>query len=229
MRIGRVLPTRGGADLLREALTWAKQQSLDCMYLLVDSNDAAMIRLAGEFGWRIVDVRVTLGTVASKAKRHVPVRPAKPEDVPYLRQIAMTSHKDSRFYADGNFPTTACDQLFAIWIERSVLDPVFAGAVFVPELEESKPAGYITCAMKQGVGEIGLIAVAPQMRGRGLGTGLLAQAATWSSEQGAQRISVVTQGCNIPALRMYERYGFSADSLQLWFHWWRTSSPGGRI
>src|SRR6185437_4963498 len=103
------------------------------------------------------------------------------------------SHKDSRFYTDGNFRATACDDLFAIWIERSVQDRDFAGAVFVPELEGNEPAGYITCAIKQGVGDIGLIAVDPKAHRRGLGTRLLADAARWFSEQGADRVSVVTQ------------------------------------
>jgi len=232
IRIGRVLPIRVDEELLKEALTWANLQSLDCMYLLVDSNDAATVRLAGEFGWRMVDMRVTLGTeLSTVAKTRVPMRTANAGDLPYLKQLAMRSHKDSRFYTDGNFRATACDELFAIWIERSVLDRDFAGVVFVPELEGNKPAGYITCAIQQGVGHIGLIAVDPKARRSGLGTGLLGQAARWFSEQGAKRVSAVTQGCNIPALRMYERYGFTIDSIQLWFHWWSSgwSSPGKTI
>jgi dTDP-4-amino-4,6-dideoxy-D-galactose acyltransferase len=228
IRIGRVLPIRVDEKLFKEALTWADLQSIDCMYVLVDSNDAATIRLASEFGWRMVDVRVTLGTeLPTVAKSHPPMRPANAWDIPYLKQLAMRSHKDSRFYTDGNFRATACDELFAIWIERSVLDRDFAGAVFVPELEGNKPAGYITCAIKQGVGDIGLIAIDPDARRTGLATRLLEEAARWFSEQGAQRVSVVTHGCNIPALRMYERYGFTIESIQLWFHWW--SRPGKNL
>ena len=222
IRIGRVLPIRADEELFKEALIWADLSSLDCMYLLVDSNDASTVRLVGEFGWRMVDMRVTLGSeLSSVVKSHSPMRPAVAGDLPYLKQLAMRSHDDSRFYTDGNFRATACDELFAIWIERSVRDRDFAGAVFVPELEGNEPAGYITCAIKQGVGDIGLIAVDPKMHRMGLGTRLLAEAARWFSEQGAERVSVVTQGCNIPALRMYERFGFTIESIQLWFHWWR--------
>jgi ribosomal protein S18 acetylase RimI-like enzyme len=224
IRIGRVLPTRVDEELLKEALVWANLQACDCMYLLVESNDAATIRLAGEFGWRMVDMRITLGAeLSTVAKSHAPMRTANSGDLPYLKQLAMQSHKDSRFYTDGNFRATASDELFAIWIERSVLDCDFAGAVFVPELEGNQPAGYITCDMKQGVGDVGLVAIDPKARGRGLGASLLGQAARWFSEQGAERVSVITQGCNIPALRMYERYGFTIESIHLWFHWWSRS------
>jgi dTDP-4-amino-4,6-dideoxy-D-galactose acyltransferase len=151
------------------------------------------------------------------------VREANTEDIPYLKQLAKRSHKDSRFYADGNFPAAACDELFAIWVERSVRDRDFAGAVLVPQLEGHQAAGYITCAIKDSVGEIGLIAVDEKTRKMGLGTRLLAESAKWFAGQGAERVSVVTQGCNVPALRMYERYGFTIESVQLWFHWWRES------
>jgi dTDP-4-amino-4,6-dideoxy-D-galactose acyltransferase len=222
LRIGRVTSPTLDAELSREALAWANSSSIDCMYLLADSRDAATIRLASESGWRMVDVRVTLTAglpdIAPGSGR---VREANMEDLPYLKQLAKRSHKDSRFYADGNFPEMACDQLFAIWIERSVRDRDFAGAVFVPQFEGGQPAGYITCAIKNGVGEIGLIAVDEKARKMGLGTSLLAESARWFAAQGATRISVVTQGCNVPALRMYERNRFTIESVQLWFHWWR--------
>lgn len=225
MKIGRVLPTRGDKQLFHDASIWAAQESLDCMYLLADSDHPSTIRLAHEYGWRMVDMRVTLSAASPAVKPdRSPVRLATPTDLPYLKELARCSHKDSRFYADGNFPPSACDDLFALWIERSVRDRAFAGAVFVPELEAGQPAGYITCAIRQGVGEIGLIAVDPKMHRKGFGTSLLAEAARWFAGQGAQRMSVVTQGSNIPALRMYERFGFTIESIQLWFHWWRNCS-----
>jgi dTDP-4-amino-4,6-dideoxy-D-galactose acyltransferase len=229
LRIGRVLPMCGGEnsfteELFQEALAWADRSSLDCMYLLVDSNDAATVRHASEFGWRIVDMRVTLGSkLSGELKRQAPMRQANEGDLPYLKQLAIRSHTHSRFYTDGNFERKACDALFSSWIERSVRDPDFAGAAFVPEVEGEEPGGYITCAVRQGVGYIGLIAVDPKTHRMGLGTSLLAEAAHWFAEQGVERVSVVTQGSNIPALRMYQRCGFTIESIQLWFHWWRGS------
>lgn len=222
LRIGRVTATRLTPEVAREALAGADLSSLDCMYLLADSNDPTTIRLANETGWRMVDVRVTLAArLSNVVQGSASVRLAEPADIPYLKNLAVRSHRDSRFYSDGNFPHQACDDLFAAWIERSVLDPQFAGAVFVPQLDDTQPAGYITCATKEGVGEIGLIAVDERARRRGLGMHLLAEASRWFAAEGAERVSVVTQGCNIPALRMYQRHGFAIESIQLWFHWWR--------
>ena len=228
LRIGRVMPVRLDAALLRQALAWANMSSIDCMYLLADSNDAGTLRAVAGAGWRMVDIRVTLrAQLSDVAPSATCVRLAKAEDLPYLKQLAKRSHTDSRFYADGNFPMAACDELFATWIERSVLDQSFAGAAFVAQTGTDQPAGYITCSIKEGEGNIGLIAVDEKARRLGLGTQLLVESARWFAGHGAGRVSVVTQGCNIPALRMYERSGFRVESIQLWFHWWRESACGG--
>jgi dTDP-4-amino-4,6-dideoxy-D-galactose acyltransferase len=222
INIGQVLPVNGDEELFNDALTWADRLSLDCMYLLVDSTDPTTVRRAAEFGWRVVDVRLTLGIELPRAATsRRAIRLANPGDIPQLKRLAISSHKDSRFYADGNFRAAACEELFSIWIERSVLDRDFAGAVFVAEVEGNQPAAYVTCTMKQGAGKIGLIAVDQKMHRKGVGTSLLAEAARWFSEQGCTKVSIVTQGCNVPALRMYERFGFKIESIELWFHWWR--------
>jgi dTDP-4-amino-4,6-dideoxy-D-galactose acyltransferase len=221
LRIGRVMPAAFDAGLSREARAWADAVSLDCMYLLADPDDATISR-ASESGWRMVDIRVTLAVDLSQLVHDAScVRPATTKDIPYLKHLARHSHRDSRFYADGNFPAADCDELFATWIERSVLDRDFAGAVFVPQVEGGRPTGYITCAIKKGKGDIGLIAIDEKTRGMGLGAQLLAEATRWFAERGTERVSVVTQGRNVPALRMYERYGFTIESTQHWFHWWR--------
>jgi dTDP-4-amino-4,6-dideoxy-D-galactose acyltransferase len=202
------------------------------MYLLVDSGDAEAIRLAQRFGWRTVDLRVTLGAaLADVAQGADGVRAAAADDISRLRELAKRSHRASRFYADGSFPREACDDLFAKWIERSVLDRDFAGVVLVAlnealdeALDEiSEPLGYISCAIKDNGGQIGLIAVDEKARGQGFGQRLLAESARWFAAQGAERISVATQGSNIPALRMYEHFGLSIESMQIWFHWWRAA------
>jgi hypothetical protein len=44
------------------------------------------------------------------------LRTAVEEDLDELQEIASESHHDSRFYVDGNFSRSACDELYRIWI-----------------------------------------------------------------------------------------------------------------
>jgi ribosomal protein S18 acetylase RimI-like enzyme len=154
----------------------------------------------------------------------VPVRPATVADLPRLRRIAAASHRDSRFHHDPRFDRRRCDALYAGWIETSCADP--AGVVLVAAAAAADPAGppagYVTGTIgEHGEGRIGLFAVAAEARGRGVGGALVAAALDWFAGRGADPVSVVTQGRNVRAQRLYQRFGMRTRSVELWFHrWW---------
>jgi len=50
---------------------------------------------------------------------------------------------------------------------------------------------------------------------------LVESARRWCAEQGADRVTVVTQARNAAGLRLYQRAGMTGRLIQLWFHkWW---------
>jgi len=152
----------------------------------------------------------------------VPVRPAATADLPRLRRIAAASHRDSRFHHDRHFDRRRCDALYAGWIETSCADP--AGVVLVAAAADpaGPPAGYVTGTIgEDGEGRIGLFAVAADARGRGVGGALIAAVLDWFAGRGADPVSVVTQGRNVRAQRLYQRFGMRTRSVEPWFHrWW---------
>jgi dTDP-4-amino-4,6-dideoxy-D-galactose acyltransferase len=152
----------------------------------------------------------------------VRVRPATAADLPRLRRIAAASHRDSRFHHDRHFDRRRCDALYAAWIETSCADP--AGVVLVAAAADpaGPPAGYVTGTIgDDGAGRIGLFAVAADARGRGVGGALLAAVLDWFAGRGADPVSVVTQGRNVRAQRLYQRFGMRTRSIEPWFHrWW---------
>jgi ribosomal protein S18 acetylase RimI-like enzyme len=74
--------------------------------------------------------------------------------------------------------------------------------------------------IQQDQGQIGLLAVALEARGTGLGSRLIHQALAWAQSQGATSVITVTQGHNVSAVRTYERQGFLIERMQLWYHRW---------
>ena len=140
-RIARVTASPFTAFEAGEVLAWARAERIDCLYLLVDAGDAVGIRSAEVAGFRLVDLRVTLGRPlrggeALPAARPDAVRPSTPADVPALRRIARTSHRDSRFYADPRFPEALCDAFYQRWIERRCAEEasaVLGGRLCLPE------------------------------------------------------------------------------------------------
>ena len=59
------------------------------------------------------------------------------------------------------------------------------------------------------------LAVAPDWRGRGVGTALLRAAEDWARSQGAERMVLDLNAANDGALRLYERLGYAVHSLDM--------------
>jgi dTDP-4-amino-4,6-dideoxy-D-galactose acyltransferase len=147
-------------------------------------------------------------------------RVSREDDIPALRELAAVSHQNSRFWADEHFSRSRCAELYATWIEKSCRG--WADRVFVVETG-GQPAGYLSCHLREnGQGEIGIVAVAPFAQGRGLGGEMLDAGLAWFADRGSRRVTVVTQGRNAGAQRLYQSRGFLTASVQVWHHLWFT-------
>ena len=196
---------------------WADANGVDCLYYLAAGDDPSSAHAAERAGFRLMDVRTELACVPRAEALPDGVREARESDATALRAIASGSHGATRFYADPNFPDERCDDLYDTWIRRSLEG--WADGVLVAEAA-GRPAGYVSCHLEDGTGSIGLIAVDAAARGGGLGLDLVRAATAWCAGRGADRMTVVTQGRNVAALRTFQRAGFVTSSLDLWFHKW---------
>lgn len=227
LEIGRLRTKQLSADFLESVRSWCEDNAIDCLYFLADSNDAESIRQAEDFGFNLVDIRVTLTrsvTTAEEVTRTTPIiiRLGGAADLQKLRSVARRSYHDSRFYFDRNFPDEKCDLLYETWLRKCFDD--HSGAVLIAEFEGA-PIGYITCErFDQETGQIGLLGVDSSAQGMGAGRNLVLAAAAWFREHGFQRAQVVTQGRNIRAQRAYMQCSFLPHSVQLWYHRWFLSN-----
>lgn len=218
--IGRV---RGDVDA---AVAWMRDQGVRCAYHLVPierTEDAAPYLARG---FRLVDVRVTLDAAASPHDADARLRAGTPDDLAALAPIAQGAYRDSRFYRDGRFDEARCDALYRIWLEKS-LNGERADRVVVADVHGA-PAGFVTCSLGEPAC-IGLVGVAERARGAGLGRAMVRSAVGWLREQGADRVTVVTQARNVAAQRVYQACGFRTAGVALWLHGWDDeilSTPG---
>src|SRR5262245_54112904 len=93
LRIGRVegdTLSAAAADEIAQA-----RAGFDCVYLLADADCVATAERAHELGFRMVDVRITLGQplkdVLASAGDERAVRVAEASDLPRLEALAATS------------------------------------------------------------------------------------------------------------------------------------------
>jgi dTDP-4-amino-4,6-dideoxy-D-galactose acyltransferase len=191
--------------------------------------------LAEACGFGLADVRLTLGRSAARAgtgdSALQAVRPAEACDLAALEPVAAGVHTDSRFFFDERFDRAAAADLYRRWLRASLAGEL-ADLAYVAEAG-GEPAGYITGRTDPATATvaIGLLGLAERARGKGLGTRLVAALLAGASGAGAERITVVTQGRNVQAQRLYQRAGFRTERVELWYHWWsgpgRPAAPGG--
>jgi ribosomal protein S18 acetylase RimI-like enzyme len=223
-RIARITPSQLDPESVRSILGWCHAHQIDCLYFLADADDPRTVELAEDNHFRFVDIRLSLErevkgvSVSDDARFQGMIRPNMPDDVPALLAIARESYRWTRFYYDSRFSRSRVDALYERWTEKSCNG--YADVVLVAEVQE-QAAGYISCHLLEGnKGQIGLLGVGMHWQGIGLGQALVNASLRWFADQGTTCVTVVTQGRNCQAQRLYQRSGFLTRSLQLWYHRW---------
>lgn len=222
--IARARGSRLTGERLAAIERWCGDRRVACLYFLADAEHPPTVALAEDSGFRLVDVRMSFARALEgppPPPRDWPgilIRPQRTSDLEPLQALARSNHRDTRFFSDEHFARARAAELYAAWIARSCTDA--EGEVLVAEVD-GVTSGYVACQVTPtGEGSIGLIGVEVQARRRGVGAALLASALAWFHSQGCTAVSVVTQGRNIDAQRLYQGAGFVTSSLQLWFHRW---------
>ena len=217
-RIARVSGPIRTSAAMQGIIHWCVEQQVCCLYYLAPSDDPSIVPITHDYRFSLVDIRITY----QRSTHEIPlaagtVRPAREEDVPHLAAIAKFAHTDSRFFYDPHFSRDQCAHLYSLWIEKSCHG--YANRVLVVD-RNGEPSGYVTCHHDSGVGEIGLLALAPDARGTGLGRVLVTQSLSYFHQCGIQNVEVITQARNIPAQRLYQQCGFKTSKVELWYHRW---------
>jgi hypothetical protein len=143
LSIARAIPSRLDAPTRDAMFDWCRSHGTDCLYFLGAPDDTTTIRHLDAGSFQLVGVRVTLARPAEAGRGDVRghVRRAVAGDIPDLRDIASSAHRDTRFHADSRFGAARSDELYATWIENSVRG--YADRVLVAERDRA-PAGYLT-------------------------------------------------------------------------------------
>jgi dTDP-4-amino-4,6-dideoxy-D-galactose acyltransferase len=223
VRVARIKSIPRDVATMRLVLEWCHDNTIDCAYLLLPFDDATAASLAQSNGFFMTDVRLTIERQAAPLSPHdhgsVSIRPTVPADVGILKSIARGSYKHARYYYDPNFAIARVDELYAIWTENHArqLPPQ---QVLTARIDD-EPVGYTSFHIAEnGQGQIDLLAVDTAVRGANLGRALVQQALQVIEDAAVPNTVVITQGRNIPAQRLFHKYGFIATKADVWFHRW---------
>jgi dTDP-4-amino-4,6-dideoxy-D-galactose acyltransferase len=225
--ISRILPDRLSTGDLEETLSRMKENKVRLAYWASDPDDDESQRAARYCRGLMVDRKITY--VADTRRTPLPAdRPAwvveeydgilSGDD---LEDLAVQAGRYSRFRVDPRIPESKFVELYKTWVRKSV-DKRIAEAVLVVR-QSGKIVGMVTVGEKNGRGDIGLIAVDDAMRGKRVGAALVIAAQAWALGKGWNTAQVVTQGENVAACRLYERFGYTIDHTRNVYHFWIAS------
>jgi uncharacterized protein (UPF0276 family)/ribosomal protein S18 acetylase RimI-like enzyme len=205
-------------ECLDYACVRCRETGVDCLYFETGNSDERAAAI--ERGFDHVDTKLIFERTLDGDRDTDPaetVRPVRELDRPRLREIAGSTYHDTRFYNDDRFDEVTCDELYATWIANACDD--YADEVLVATAAD-RPVGFITCSVEDGTGEIGLVGVASQAQGQGLGTALLTAAIDWFNRHHADRVTVRTQAGNDSAIGLYRAAGFERTEKRYVLHRW---------
>lgn len=135
-----------------------------------------------------------------------------------LVTLAISSGIYSRFNTDERIGRQNFEALYSQWIFKSVAKEI-AEEVLVYK-ENNDIQGFVTIGKKGNRADIGIIAVDPSFRGKGIGKALMFEAENFYYNK-LDMIQVVTQGDNLPACKLYESCGYAVEKAEFFYHLWR--------
>ena len=206
---------------LAEIVRKFRREPVQLAYWDWPSADSTGRTAAISLGGALINTRAVLTADALAGcpsdTTNIIVTPSIPQ-LEMLEALALASGGRSRFALDPHFPKERFEKLYRCWMANS-LDGSFADAVIVAP-DDDTISGMITVSATDRHGKIGLFAVAPEARGKGIGRQLLNKALGWCSVHHCAKVSVVTQGDNVAALALYRAAGFHLNECYDVFHFW---------
>jgi dTDP-4-amino-4,6-dideoxy-D-galactose acyltransferase len=226
--VARIEPSSLDDESLARTLKCAQAEGFRLIYWAAEASRQAPPQALSEFRGLLVDRKAYYETEALDVS---PVPPCLPvcelprgPASPALIALSIASGIYSRFRVDPSVPAGKFEELYRLWIDRSTRGEVADAVLAASDADgDPDPAGFVALSVAEGEGQIHLIAVRSDYRGRGVGRTLVAEAHRWMIDRGATRAKVVTQLDNTPACRLYENTGYHLGRVDNVYHFWPTT------
>lgn len=222
--VAKIIPDKLSLTELEHAIYCLKKENVRLAYWASNPDDEGSQRAARLYHGFLADKKVTF--IVDIAQ--IPERSAcmgwdikeYADNLPCtnMEKLAIQIGKYSRFGVDPRIPEDKLIDIYKRWIRNSVNRQI-ADAVFVAR-QSGKVVGMVTVGKKNERGDIGLMAVDPDVRGENLGVALVAAAQDWARQNGFRFAQVVTQGENVAACRLYEKCRYHIDKVEFFYHFW---------
>jgi GNAT superfamily N-acetyltransferase len=140
--------------------------------------------------------RFDVVSVSTRVKRQpLPVRAAQPADYPIIQEIAMMYW--------GETEVESFDRTYNVLMLPALLAH-----------SDGQVAGVLSYALEEDRLNVVILNVHPEFQGRRTARSLLAMAEEEARARGLDRVVVATSNDDLPALYMYQRWGFAITEIK---------------
>lgn len=133
----------------------------------------------------------------------------------HLTKLAFTAGKYSRFRIDPKIPKKIFRKIYFDWIGNSLSNE---DSKILAYKIDNKIVGFLTLKITKDRLNIELLSTNPFYRKLGIASTLLKSAEIYALNLDIHKITVSTQGKNMPARYLYENFGFFIHSYSHHFH-----------
>ena len=219
--------------LVKGIIQVAREQGCRCIQARIPVDNLKAVHALESNGFRMMEILTVwlfdFARASIPPKKHPDmVRDFEPADCESLVELARTVYASTpgRFHMDPHLPSRTSDELYADWMRNScsgeLADHISVAA------SDGKVVGCSTlefCGDHEGlcnarIAKLGLGAMSPSFRNRGLVTDVVIHHLEWLNERQADFCSVGTQGNNIPPQRVWLKIGFKPAVMALTLHHW---------
>jgi len=195
----------------------SRRHSRYYLFMEVPSEDLIMLQALGLAGFSLIETRLTYfrdDLDKFDYPRRFSVRPAAEDDIPDLRNVAMSmANRYDRFHADPFFPGPLADEFLATFVENSVKG--FSDIVLVPAGFDNMPGAFLSGNFMPDqpalagvkIGRMVLSAVAINRRGWYLK--LISELSYYFQERGISLCYLTTQSTNQAVIRVWEKLEYN--------------------
>jgi dTDP-4-amino-4,6-dideoxy-D-galactose acyltransferase len=216
-RLDLVLYDHVKAEIVSKAINRFIKDTLhdnDYIFINVPCEDLLLLQGLSGTGFGLVETRLNyyFSGFETAEPSLLPVRRAGVEDIPALRDVAMRMrNRYDRVHADPAFSAGEGDSYLGTFIEASVKG--FADMVLVPDVAGEKPFGFLAAnnpkpVLGHNIAKLVLAAV-DNSKQKGWLYHLLTGVIYELKGQKTDILTTITQASNKPAIRIWERAGFS--------------------
>lgn len=205
-------------DDIEEVEFHLQKENADLAYVFIPVSSGITKNVADHSNIVLYDHKVTYKMNLSEndfqTVENVEEVDASPDDD--FISLAILSGIYSRFALDPSL-NHKFEEMYALWLRNS-LNKILADKVFVTKSNDFITS-FITCKIKNEIGNIGLIATHADYRGKSLGRNLINHVHNWYIQNNIKVSEVVTQNANKIACAFYENYGFEISQEEWVYHW----------